>query len=440
MSVYGIIAEYNPFHNGHLHQINIIRKNEPQAKIIAVMSGPFSQRGEPAILNKWQRAEAAVKSGINLVLELPTCFAISSAQDFAKGGVSLLRRTGCVDRLSFGAEYDDIDTLISIASASLYTDTANTKLKALLDVGKSYAQARSEAISALFKNEAELSKAKESYPEIKDLSLTREKLQSILRSPNNILAIEYLKAIRESNIKPSPIHRNLSSHSDAQFTGKYSSGSAIRKQIQNNITAGTKPYNEEIASALPFGTQIILKKLSGNDIPLANNLFRTLQYILRTSDDSAMQEIFGIREGIENRMKKLADTVDSYENFVSEMQTRRYPLASVQRLILYILLKISKENMEKFMQEGPGYARVLASDSTGFSLIKNIRQNSHLEVITKTTHFLDSEHLQHPDNLTSLQKMLALDIIAQELWSLCLPHPKPSGMDFYTSPIIIKQS
>lgn len=440
MSVYGIIAEYNPFHNGHLHQINIIRKNNPQAKIIAVMSGPFSQRGEPAILNKWQRAEAAIKSGINLVLELPVCFAISSAQDFARGGVTLLSRAGCVNKLAFGAECDDVDTLISISAASLYTDTANTKLKSLLDGGYSYAQARSEAISALFEHEEDFSKAKDSYPEIKKISICNEKLQSILRSPNNILAIEYLKAIRGTNIKPCLIHRNLSSHSDENFTGKYSSGSAIRKHLLDNISAGSKPYDEEIASALPNSTQDILKKLGCYDIPMANNLFRTLQYILRTTDNATIQEIFGIREGIENRMKKIADTADNYENFVSEMQTRRYPLASVQRLILYILLKLSKINMQNLLQDGPRYARVLASDNTGFSLIKNIQQNNHLEIITKTTHFLDSEHLQHPDNLSSQQKMLALDIIAQELWSLCLPHPKPMGMDFYTSPIIIKQT
>ncbi len=436
MSVYGIIAEYNPFHNGHLHQINIIRKKDSDAKIIAVMSGPFSQRGEPAILNKWQRAEAAVKSGINLVLELPVCFAISSAQDFAWGGVTLLKRTGSVDKLSFGAECDDVDKLISIANASRYTDESSAQMKKLLDTGLPFAQARTEAISYLFSNKDELAKATKIYPRLKNFTLSGEELQSILRSPNNILAIEYLKALGDSKIEPFLIHRNLSSHADETFTGRYSSGSSIRKQILGNIASGSAPYSAVLASALPDSTQNILEKLSVEDIPLTDNLYRTLQYILRLTPIAALLKIYGIREGIENRLKKTANISKSYGDLVRELQTRRYPIASVQRLLLYILLNLRKKDMETFITEGLQYARVLASDSAGFKLINQMRKKGCLEIVTKTTHFLDSAELQHPEELSSLQQMLALDIKAQELWSLCLNEPKPFGLDFYTSPII----
>ena len=362
MSITGIISEYNPFHNGHKYLIQKHKENFPDSYFIAVMSGNFTQRGEIALVDKWQRAKLAVANGIDLVIELPFVFAVRSAQYFAKGGIDLLHKLHCVDTICFGSEYTNEKELTFIAQTS-QSEKFQQMLKNKLADGQSYAAVTSEVLSNLT-----------------NIS------ENILKAPNTILGIEYLKA-------------NLN----------------LEKPLTVNL--------QEIHQT--------------QDLPHLDYLFTNLISKLRLAKLDELTKIYGIREGLEYKLLKTANEAINLQDFFQKLKSKRYPLTNLQRLTLYLLLNITKDLIQRFDDTGALYARVLAFNDKGTELLKQMKKNASIPIITKTTSYLDSKK-RCQQKLTTFEEMLAIDTYATELYNLCFNPFKPYGRDFTTSPYYFK--
>ena len=241
IKVVGIIAEYNPFHNGHLYQIKQIRKQFPNCCIIVIMSGDFVQRGSAAILNKWSRADVAISSGVDLVLELPFAYACRSAEYFAKGAVQILNATNIIDHIAFGAETSDIAKIFNIAEYFLEPNNI-VSIKSNMKEGLS-------------------------YPKALQNSLPNKSWQDVISTPNNILAIEYVKQllVLNSSIKPFLIKRNNSNHNDQSWTGTIASATSIGKSIS------TVGVNNSLSEVVPLATLTILQKAMSEKTIITDN-------------------------------------------------------------------------------------------------------------------------------------------------------------------------
>ena len=411
MNVIGIIAEYNPFHNGHIYQIETIRAKYPKARIVALMSGSFTQRGCPAILDKWQRASHAVLRGIDLVLELPAAFAVRSAQNFAHGGVSLLSRLGVVDGLAFGAESPL--ALLQCAADSAKRSDVQELLHAYVQEGHSYAAALSHAI-------AQSSGINEAF----------------LKQPNNILALEYLRALNccAASIEPFAVARIGAAYHDEELHDTYASASSIRREIQT-----AAPRRNLLAKVLPANSmEALFEAHTEEAIPEINLLFRPLLAQLEHYTLENLQEIYGINEGFENRLLHAASHCLTMKDLLDECRSRRHPQSRIQRLIFHIMLHLRRQDIHEFDENGPLYARILAFNRAGKSLLHEIKQRSSLPLISKTSHFLKDAALKYPpEKRTTLENMLALDIHATEMRRLCLPQITKRGEDFQRSPLFI---
>ncbi|SHK63130.1 cytidyltransferase-like domain-containing protein [Selenomonas ruminantium] len=404
MEITGIIAEYNPFHNGHLYQINQIRQHR-DSLIVAVISGSFTQRGEAAILDKWQRAQCAVESGCDLVLELPFAFACRSAQDFAQGGAALLARLGIVSQLAFGAESDNLAQLQAIAS-QLDDKDFQKQLHQQIANGLSYAQ----AISAVLGND--------------------ENTATLIRQPNNILAIEYLRSLNRlpTSIKPLLIPRQGAGYHEPDIHGPLASATAIRQALYQETVA-------DLASVLPAATYQATRQLSASQLPDMNRLYLPLQTKLLTSSFSSLQNIYGINEGLENRILDMAQKASDWQKLIKAVTTKRYPASRIARTLLYLLLDIDKGSMALFDQAGPLYARLLAASSQGKKLLKDIKQQSSIPLITKTSQYLNTNKRRGAKaDLTPFEQMLSLDTIATELRNLTCQTAADRN-DFQQSPV-----
>ena len=407
MSITGIISEYNPFHNGHKYLIEERKKHDPNALFIAVMSGNFTQRGEIALLDKWQRAKLAVNNGIDLVIELPFCFAVRSAEYFAKGGIDLLKKLNIVDTLCFGSEYTDANLLKTIAAISC-GDEFQTLLKNSLKQGISYAAATSNALASLSNVSTDL-----------------------LKAPNTILGIEYLKANIQlhANLNVDIIQRKQAEHNDLNYQQNFASGTAIRHSLYTNNSNFSK-----LKQVVPKETYTALQALfESNDYPDLNHLFKTLLSKIHLSQIDDLQKIYGMREGLEFKFVSASQNSHSIEEFAAQIKSKRYPLTNIQRLILYFLLNINKNDMHNFDISGPLYARILAFNQNGAKILKELKKHSTIPLINKTTAFLDSKQ-RFSRKANALEKMLSLDTYATELYRLCFKELQPYGQDFTTSP------
>ena len=412
MAITGIIAEYNPFHNGHRYQIQKIKDNDATAKLICVMSGNMTQRGEPAILNKWQRAQLAVKNGIDLVIELPAVYSIRSAQDFAHGGVALLHRLGIVEKLVFGAETNDLSLLHHLAE-SIDQECTKTQLKYHLQQGCSYAAALSQAIASQDANISE----------------------PILKEPNTILAIEYLRALHhmKATITPVVIQRIQAHYTDTSIHGAIASGSAIRTALGKKLPDFQQIRNTVSAAAFAM----LLQAYETNNLPDTKYLTRLLLGRLYQMPLHELQSIYSINEGLEYKILAAAGQTKSIQSFCNAVKSKRYPLSRIQRIVCYILMGLSKQSIQDIDISGPLYARILAFNDTGRTLLRHIKEQSTLPIITKTSHFLTTKNLQQA-SLSPLQKMLAQDVLAANLYTLCFKSIPPAMTDFTTSPLYIK--
>ena len=414
MYVVGVIAEYNPFHNGHAYQIDCIRKQYPGAAIVACMSGSFTQRGEAAILDKWHRAELAIAGGVDLVIELPFAFACRSAQDFARGGVSLLAALGCVDALAFGAECRDIKLLKRIAD-TIDRPSTQRKLHERLTTGISYAAALSTVLIA-------------------QCSIT----EKVLAAPNNILAIEYLRALPRyeakdgKTIQPFLIPRKGSGFHNLTIS-HLASASAIRHALDRSSIVWA-----DIEQMTTARTLQMLKKYVPEKLADTKRLFRPLLHAIMThARQMDFSSLYGFREGIENRLIRAAKQSSSLTELLEFMATKRYQTSRIRRLLIYLLLDIKTHTMHAFTKAGPGYARILALNMRGSKLLHACAAHSKCPLITKTTSFLPRDKYCRAEALTVPQKMMLLDTETSWLRSLALPSVTLES-DFSHSPRFFK--
>lgn len=423
MITVGIISEYNPLHNGHLYQIRKIREifGEDSA-VIAIMSGNFVQRGEAAVLDKWSRARTAVQCGANLVIELPVLYATASAELFASGGVAIAAATGVCDYLVFGSESGDLQELEAIADIlAEEPDEFRVLLKQHLDEGLSFSVSRSLAI--------------EEYGAAPGAA-------DILACSNNILAIEYLKAIRRRRIKrmrPYTIRREGQAYNDTFFSpGFHASASAIRESLQSPDTgtafiistlSGSMPEDSlaSLASGQRRQSCILSKEAYAGDL---------FQMILSNTPEN-LTRLPGMGEGLGNRLREYAAAStaepDRLGKLIESVSTRRYPRSRVRRALIHMLLGITKDDFAMAAgDKAPYYLRILGFDKKGRYLLKIMRKTARLPIITRGSDF--REYAANADN-QALLRMSQLDINATDIWSQ--KTTGQCGRDFTTPPVTL---
>lgn len=404
MTVLGIVSEYNPFHNGHLYHLKKSIEVTKADAIVTVMSGNFTQRGEPALFNKWIRTEAALKSGINLVIELPVCYSTSSAELFAFGAVSLLNSIGIVDYISFGSENGDIKELMEIAKLlSTEDNDFKFRLKNFLKAGYSFARARQLAID------------RESFN------------KKLITSPNNILGIEYLKwLIRlESKIVPVTIKRLGPEYNDQELNeaNHISSATSIRNTLKNGDL-------EKVLQHLPYSSYEIIRNalLNGQKPVFKSDMERLIYYELIKNDE--IEEIFDVSEGLHKRIKDRIYQSQSLDELLLGIKTKRYAYSRLSRILFHILIKYTKDEANSFNQTGPLYVRILGFDNTGRKIIREMKDKCALPIITN----LGKQY----NNLSeTAKKMMHKDILSTDIYSLLSSNDINIGQDYVRGPVVV---
>jgi predicted nucleotidyltransferase len=387
MKVLGIIAEYNPFHNGHLYHLReSIRIVEPDYTV-CVMSGNFTQRGEPSMADKWYRAAAAVKNGIDLVLELPFAYACNNAEYFAAGAVDILNRLGCVTHLSFGSEAGELSALSDAAKYLSFEDEElKNSIKEFADQGMSFPKARYEAVK----------KCKgDSYSDV-------------LKSANNILAVEYLKQLHltESKMEPMTVKRYGTGYHDKDFFEDIASASAIRDKISKSDSI------KEVSDFLPIETYQVLQNIDRGVNISFNDFYQLLIYQILTSDAERLGCVLSATEGLENRVKKAAAESVDMDSMIKAVLSKRYTNTRIHRLLTHILIHLDKESFQDIRDNQINYARVLGFSRKGASLLKQIKKEElgSIPVLTNINREIsrDSEEW----------KLLKYDITASDIYNL----------------------
>ncbi len=320
MQITGIVAEYNPFHTGHMYQIQEARKITNCDLLIAVMSGNFVQRGEPAIIDKWERAKCAVQNGVDLVIELPYIYATQSCNQFAHGALTLLKLAG-INSLSFGSECGNLDNLMEIAETSINPDHLHVSLDSGMSFPKSY-------------------------------SLLTTKMR-----PNDILAVAYLKEIQGTDIKPIPITRTTN-YLDEEMHENISSATAIRKALKDNqVLNNTTPMEEVIKE---------------KGMAFIEDYYPYIRTYLLTSNPKRLADTFLFSEGIENHIIEQAKKNPTYEGFIQDATNWRYTSSRIRRTLLQAANQITKEDVKKLSPLDT--LRILAFNDKGREYLHNMRK------------------------------------------------------------------
>ena len=400
----GIVCEYNPFHNGHLYQIKKIREQFGEnTNIIAVMSGNFVQRGGVAIADKSIRSECAVLSGVNLVLELPFPFSMSSAEFFARAAVHILTKIGCVDYISFGSESGSLDELYRIAELMLSHEFAMSLDRLSIDKEK-----KKLGHAALY--EAALKE------------ITGDEY-AIALTPNNILAIEYIKAIitSKSNLKIHTVKRAFNSFSDENFvSGDIQSATAIRKSICDKDISALK-YIPDITK------NVILKAISDGEFPCENEKLATSVIAsLRLNLPSLFEDIHDTSGGLYNRLKEMSFKTNTIESLICAAESKNFTKARIRRSLFYSLLGVTSSQFKEL----PEYTQLLALDSQGRAMLKTIGKQSAFPILTKPS---DTDKL--PD-VALPQK--AISDMADSIFQLTKPIPKDGNYALRFTPFVKK--
>lgn len=415
MNVTGIIAEYNSFHNGHAFHIEETRKNMQADYCIAVISGDFVQRGAPALLNKYDRTKMALENGIDLVIELPVIAATSSAENFAQGGVCLLDALGVVSNISFGAEANtasDIDLLGKLADFFAFEPPAfQEHLDQALKSGYSFPTARARAA---------LTCLQQIHSDSMDAN-TLAQFEQLLASPNNILAIEYMKAIRRHNCKltPSVVTRTGAGYHDTDTDTKFASASALRKFIlQNNsdqeITS--EMLNQMLTRTVPDSVRELLLTAYENHAFLQEDDFSDLLYyeLQRQLLHPTASDSDATRSDLAQRIENKLESFTCWSEFVSDLKTKNQTYTAISRYLLHALLGIDGELLTaaKTYHYAP-YARILGFRKDASPLLKELQAHSQIPLLRK----IAKERLElAPDQ----QKLLDLDVYAANLYNRIL--------------------
>ena len=406
--VLGIIAEYNPFHNGHLYHIAKSKEETGAQYVVAVISGNFVQRGNTSIVNKWTKARMALLNGADLVIELPTVYSISSAENFAEGAIKILNSLGIVDTLSFGMEAKDISTLNNIANV-LYSEPKEyvTILSHELKKGNSFPKARENALM-MYLNDI-------------------KRYANIMAGSNNILGIEYLKALKrtKSTINPVGIKREKVLYNDKYIVDEFASATAIRKMLM------TKQLGD-ISKVMPRNSYLLLGEelKKGHYVIDISRFEKEIIYNLRRMSIEDIAKLPDVSEGLENSIKNAADSCNTIEELVNIVKTKRFTQTRIQRILLYSLLGITKKQMEMSRKITP-YVRVLGFNNKGKELISEMmRLNPKLNVVTSVKKYIDTVANKN------LKEMLETDILATNVYTLGYYSDSYSNLD-YTNKIEI---
>ena len=406
--VLGIIAEYNPFHNGHLYHVARSKQETGAQYVIAVISGNFVQRGNTSLINKWTKARMALLNGVDLVIELPTIYSISSAENFAEGAIKIFNSLGIVDTISFGMETSDISTLNNIANV-LYNEPKEyvTLLSHELKKGNSFPKARENAL-LMYLNDI-------------------KRYANVLSGSNNILGIEYLKAMKKtkSTITPIGIRRQRVLYNDKYIVDEFASATAIRKMLI------TKELND-INKVMPRNSYLLLgkKKKKGHYVIDLSRFEKEIIYVLRTMTSEEISKLPDVSEGLENSIKNAADSCNTLEELINIVKTKRFTQTRIQRILLYALLGINKKQMEISKKITP-YVRVLGFNNKGKELISEMmRLNPKLNIITSVKRYIDTVANKN------LKEMLEKDILATNIYTLGYYSDSYSNLD-YTNKIEI---
>ena len=359
MRVVGIIAEYNPLHNGHIYHLERARALSGADYCIVVLSGNFVQRGEAACTDKFSRAEWALRAGADLVLEMPSVYAVAPAERFAAGGVRTLNATGVVNDLAFGCEAPDLQTLYQISDIIATEPPAlQEAIKKHLALGKSYPRARFDALS--------------------EYGVPKSMLAAIAQ-PNNILAVEYLNAIRQyaPTIEPLPIERVGTGYHSEDIVGDFASATAIRKAIVEGRSEILATIPNFVGGALLYDDQFIIPQEALSDVML---------YAVRRMSPSDLAAIPDVVEGFENVLYRSVRSARTLSEFYELIKTKRYTLARCKRIVACALLGITSDQVRKLTQSREGsYLKVLGFQKKARPLISEIAKRRTAPLILRNS-------------------------------------------------------
>ena len=341
MKAIGIIAEYNPFHNGHLYHIQKIKEKYQDYPIVLVMTGNFTERGDVSVIDKWARTEIALNHGIDLVIELPYPFATQSADYFAYGGITLLEELQ-VEKIIFGSESNDLDSIKTIAEVQIENDEFDKLVKIYSKLGKNYPTALSCAVKDLTGKE--------------------------IIAPNDLLGISYLKTIIKNNykIEAECIQRTNEYH-NKELTNNISSGTAIREALKNN---------NSIIDQIPKDTISYY-----NSIHTIDDYFDILKYKIITEKDLSKYQL--VEEGIEQTLKREITKAINYDDYIKRIKSKRYTYNKISRMLLHILCNFTKEKASEWKR--PEYIRILGFNTIGRVYLNHIKKDLTLPLISKIT-------------------------------------------------------
>ena len=401
MQIAGMIIEYNPLHRGHLHLVEQVKDRlGAETGVIGVMSGNFVQRGDFALVRKQARARAAVESGVDLVLELPLPWAVASAERFADGGIQALNAAGIVTHLAFGSECGDADALMRVA-ACLESPAYEAALRRNLGEGSSYAACRQAAVEEL---------------------LGREQA-AVLESPNNILGVEYCKALlrQSSAIRPMTIRRKGAGYHDTELTEELPSATLIRSLLQNG-------QREQALSLLPEAMRRAYEEEErcGRAPVFRDNCQRAILARLRSMTEQEFAALDEGQEGLYHRLYDASRTAVSVEEVLEAAKTKRYAYTRLQRMVLWAYLGLTPD---KFPGQLP-YLRVLAANGRGRAMLAQMRKSAALPVLTKSA---DVRRL--PD---AAQALFEMEVRATDLYTLAYPNLTAAGgsVEWREGPVI----
>lgn len=374
MQVIGLIAEYNPFHNGHLYQIQKIKELYPNSLLILVLSSSFTQRGDISILNKWDKTQIALNNQIDIVIELPFVYSTQSSDIFAKGAIKLLEQMN-INTLVFGTESDNLNIIKEVASLQLSNPNYNSLVKKYLSKGLNYPTSTNKAIE----------------------DLTNYKINN----PNDLLALSYIKQILldKKEIEVINIKRTTSYHGK-EINNNITSASNIREKFQNN---------EDISSLIPYSPSYLSNINISSSLPL-------LKYKIITDNNLSIYQT--VDEGIENRIIKAINKSTTYEELISNIKTKRYTYNKISRMLLHILTNFTKEEANNIDID---YIRILGFTSNGRNYLNKIKKNITLPII-----------FGYKKNLS---KVLDIELRVTKIYSL-LTNTNQLDREYQNKPII----
>lgn len=395
MKIAGIVAEYNPFHNGHRWQVEATRA-AGATHIVAVMSGCYVQRGEPALWDKWLRTRAALLGGVDLVIELPVPYATATAQRFAYGGVSLLDALGVVELLSFGSEAGETQPLVAAARALLDPEL-EALIPQLMADGRTFAAARQQAMEVLY----------------------GQTTAALLQQPNNILGIEYIACLQRlgSDIQPLTVPRKGGGH-DSPGLGQFSSASALRQMV------GEQGY-DELERLIPHGA-LFTEACRQGACYAPDLLERPLLAALRRLSREQLAQLPDVTEGLENRIYQEVRTAQTVGQLLESIKTKRYPLARLRRILLAAWLDIPGD----CCRQPPPYLRLLGMNHRGEEILAAAKGQARLPI----SH--SAARLQQLGAQES--RFVAMEARADDLYGVLCGQVQPCGRTYTQPPVYLK--